>query len=292
MTVMMTDMTSHMSGKKPLPPIAEQGQENKEILGELSPEAKQVLQAVKPVKRKQHTKVEEATPSATDPDLRSEFTAVDASHHSIQRLQLIIKCLPLWVRQVIYSDLKKQLEDSPIRSIKDSINLIHALQHYYPKLTPRGEDALRSFQQVLQTNPHQLTDSHYRDGKFLEVLTQEIPFLDICMQFRWSLKQGSLQLMHCFEKDWVHQPTALTIDASLKFLGDRIKLGEYLLMQNAISQSQLDQALRVQGYIEEALGGREGIGNILMNMGLVSREAVEGILYLKEDSTQDIYWPN
>ncbi|MFM7468639.1 MAG: hypothetical protein ACKO37_03980 [Vampirovibrionales bacterium] len=288
---MMTDITSHAQGKNPVPPSVEQTTEAKELLGELSPEAKQVLQAVKPAKRKQaHAKPSEV--SLLDPDLPSEFGSVDTAHHSIQRLQLIIKCLPLWVRQVIYSDLKKQLEDSPIRSIKDSINLIHALQHYYPKLTPRGEDALRSFQKALQTHPQQLTDSHYRDGKFLEVLTQEMPFLDICMQFRWSLKQGSLQLMHCFEKDWVHQPTALTIDASLKFLGDRIKLGEYLLMQNAISQSQLDQALRVQGYIEEALGGREGIGNILMNMGLVSREAVEGILYLKEDSTQDIYWPN
>ena len=51
-----------------------------------------------------------------------------------------------------------------------------------------------------------------------------------------------------------------------------------------ISVEQLDQALRTQQYIEESMHEHTGIANILINLGYITRQDTEGILFLKEES--------
>lgn len=232
------------------------------------------------------------TGSVSSPELESAFNDPETATKGLHRLQAIIKSMPIWVKQVLYTDLKRELEQSTIRGIKDSVNLVHALQHYHPSLTPEGATALKNFRDARQKHPKKLDTEQLQVGLLLEGCYLDQSILNICLKTGWSLKQCATQVYNAIEKRWIHEPASLSVNASLKFISDQIRLGQYLLELGHLTEHQLSQALRIQGYIEEALGGREGIGNILINMGLVNREEVEGILYLLEDSKQLCQWEN
>jgi hypothetical protein len=236
--------------------------------------------------------VPQTSAAASSPELESAFNDPETATKGLHRLQAIIKSMPIWVKQVLYTDLKRELEQSTIRGIKDSVNLVHALQHYHPALTPEGATALKNFREARQKHPKKLSAEQIQIGLLLEGCYLDQSILNICLKTGWSLKQCATQVYHAIEKHWIHEPASLSVNASLKFISDQIRLGQYLLELGHLTEHQLSQALRIQGYIEEALGGREGIGNILINMGLVNREEVEGILYLLEDSKQLCQWQN
>ena len=69
--------------------------------------------------------------------------------------------------------------------------------------------------------------------------------------------------------------TAVMIFAQL---AGRTRLGEYLVKINRLSIEQLDQALRTQRYIEESMGERTGIANVLINLPMVGDERYTGIM--------------
>ena len=76
--------------------------------------------------------------------------------------------------------------------------------------------------------------------------------------------------------------------ASIEYLSGRTRLGEYLLKLGLIRPEQLDQALRAQKYIDEAMSDHTKLANILINLGYITRKDSETILFLKDESKKPI----
>ena len=66
-------------------------------------------------------------------------------------------------------------------------------------------------------------------------------------------------------------------------MSGKIRLGEYFIKINKITIEQVNEALKKQKPLEESLGDRPGLAEILISLNFLSRKDTEGILLLKED---------
>lgn len=177
--------------------------------------------------------------------------------------------MPLWVKLVLYLDLKKEVGCylSP-----------HTLEHlteeplalYTPMLTEAGELALAEGTCNIDTL---LADC--RIG---------LNVLDICLRHQWSLAELCEMFLTGYDMRFIDRPKSNRIFCTIEFIAGRIRLGEYLLKIDLITPEQLDQALRAQKYIEEAMNEHTKLANILINLGYITRRDTETILFLKEES--------
>ncbi|MGD9580759.1 MAG: hypothetical protein AB7V50_05265 [Vampirovibrionia bacterium] len=182
--------------------------------------------------------------------------------------------LPLWIKQVVYAELKGDLESSAARLTLEYINRDDTLQLYIPQITFLGK-------KELDTKTRGLSATTY---KFLEGADDQLRVLDICIRNSWNLETCALQLLATMDQELVSPPRSAIISGTAQYLGGRIRLGEYLIKLNKISIDQLDQALRTQKYIEQSIGERTGLAEVLINLGYITQKDTESILFLKEES--------
>lgn len=182
--------------------------------------------------------------------------------------------LPLWVKQVIYAQLRGELETSLSKATLEAFGPEHTLQLWVPELTRQGLQELeRPSGQVEQGILRLLHLSRFKKN-----------VLSITILNNWSLEHCSIFLLQAVAKELISPPRSMPISGTLDYLAGHIRLGEYLVKINRLTIEQLDQALRTQRAIEEAMGERTGIANILINLGYIKKEDSEAILFLKEES--------
>lgn len=198
------------------------------------------------------------------------------SHHSHIARQLItdIKELPLWVKQVIYLELQQELIEHFTPESLDGLTSEDTVAFYLPKLTAEGEQVLLDMQGDVHT--------------LLLDIKQNYTVLDICLRNEWSLETCCSLLVEALRSDWAEPPNSIKALGTIEYLANRIRLGEYLVKMGRISVEQLDQALRTQQYVKESLQEHTGIANILINLGYITRQDTEGILFLKEESRKPV----
>lgn len=182
--------------------------------------------------------------------------------------------LPLWVKQVLYAQLRYELETSMSKSTLEAFGPEHTLQLWVPELTRNGAAELER------------PTGQYEQGilRLLHLVRYRKNVVNITILNNWSLEQCCMFLTQVVEKELVVPPRSTTIRATIDYLAGRTRLGEYLVKINRLSIEQLDQALRTQKYIEESMGDRTGIANVLINLGYIKKEDSEGILFLKQES--------
>ncbi len=191
-----------------------------------------------------------------------------------EKLNSQILALPLWVKQVIYSVLKQELEHLLSKSTLDTFQPDDTLQLWRPELTHQGIKEVE--QPSGQHNPGIMKTLHFiKQGKTT---------VDIAILNGWTLEQASMYLLEAIQKELINPPKSGIIQATILYMAGRIRLGEYLVKIGRLTVEQLDQALRTQRYIEESLGERTGIANVLINLGYINKQDSEGILFLKEES--------
>lgn len=182
--------------------------------------------------------------------------------------------LPLWIKQVVYAELKGDLESSAARLTLEYINRDDTLQLYVPQITFLGR-------KELETKTRGLSPTTY---KFLEGADASLRVLDISIRNSWTLETCALQLLSTMDQELISPPRSAIINGTAQYLGNRIRLGEYLIKLNKITIDQLDQALRTQKYIEQSIGERTGLAEVLINLGYITQKDTESILFLKEES--------
>ncbi len=182
--------------------------------------------------------------------------------------------LPVWIKQIIYLELKQEFESSKIRSYFSSITKDKCFQLYIPKLTYAGRKEIEK-----------------KTGKFsneiydvLEGAFQELSILETAISNNWSLYECSKYFLDAVDNDLLINPTSPVMRGTALYMAGRIRLGEYFVKINKINMEQLDEALRNQKYIEDSLGNRPGLADILIDLGFLTKEDTEGILALKKDS--------
>lgn len=185
-----------------------------------------------------------------------------------------ISGLPLWIKQVIYVQLKTDLEKILTKATVESFGESEILQMMVPQVNHLGRQELeRPSSQV----PMEVLRLLYWSAQGKNVM-------NICVINQWTLEQCCTYLFTAIEKGLILPPTSIVIQATLLYMGNKIRLGDFLVKTGRLKLEQLDQALRTQRYIEESLGERTGIGNIFINLGYIHKQDCEGILFLKEES--------
>jgi hypothetical protein len=184
--------------------------------------------------------------------------------------------LPLWVQQVIYTDLKQHLEKNVTLRTLSSFSRENFLQLWTPNLTQRGVHLLH--QQGSRTPSDTI--------KLLYAIRKCDNVAMMCARYEWSLQTACHALIECLRDELIDPPESRVLEASLRFLGDEIRIGEYLVLIGRVDAKQLEQALKTQEYIETAMGERTRIADIMVRLELVTHEDVESILFLKDESTK------
>lgn len=188
--------------------------------------------------------------------------------------------LPLWVKQVIYAQLRQELEATLSKQTLEAFGPEHTLQLWVPEITRQG-----------------LSELEHPTGRFEQSVLRMLHMtrfkknvVTITILNNWSLEQCAILLLQAIEHELVAPPKSMIITGTIDYLAGRTRLGEYLVKINRLTIEQLDQALRTQRAIEEAMGERTGIANVLINLGYIKKEDSEAILFLKEESRKPFQW--
>lgn len=181
---------------------------------------------------------------------------------------------PLWMKQVIYAQMRHDLESSMSKATLDAFSPEHTLQLWLPELTRQGQMELEQ------------PSGQFEQGilRLLHLARFKKNVVNITILNNWSLEQSSRYLLHGIDRELIAPPRSAVVMGTIEYLAGKTRLGEYLVKINRLSVEQLDQALRTQKAIQEAMGERTGIANVLINLGYIKREDSEGILFLKEES--------
>ncbi len=200
--------------------------------------------------------------------------AAPQDSHLAKQLLDNIHSLPLWVKQVLYLKLRDELTEHYVPESLNSLTQEDTVAFFVPRLTLEGEKAIPKITGDL--------------AKFMLEVKQKFTVLDICLRQQWSLETCATHMIEAIHQKWVEPPSSIKAMGTLEYMANRIRLGEYLMKMDRITADQLEQALRTQQYIKEALQEHTGIANILINLGYITRQDTESILFLKEESAKPI----
>jgi len=187
-------------------------------------------------------------------------------------IQEIFK-LPVWIKQIIYMELKEQLECSSYKSCLDIIKKDNCLQLYIPKLTYTGK-------KEVETKSKQLGENIYI---FLECVFQNLTIMEIAVKNNWNLSECSEYFLQSIDSDLVIKPSSQVVKGTALYMSGKIRLGEFFVKIGKINIEQLDEALSKQKKLEKELGDRPGLAEILVSLGHLTKIDTDGILLLKED---------
>lgn len=184
--------------------------------------------------------------------------------------------LPLWIKQIIYFELKEEFESDSAKKSLEFIKKNDCLQTYKAKLTFMGKKELELKAKRLQPVIY----------KFLEDINDGLNIIEIAVNNNWSLSETSSYFILSLNNELLIPPESTIIKGTALYLSGKIRLGEYLVKLGKITIEQLDEALRTQLYIEESVGEKTGLAEILINLRYVIKDDTEGILLLKEECSK------
>jgi len=184
--------------------------------------------------------------------------------------------LPMWIKQIIYLELKEEIEKSPARNFFNIAAKDNSLQLYIPRLTYKGKKEIEK-----------------KSGKYpeevcfvLEAAFQELSIIETAIANNWSLFECSRHFIGAINEELLVSPISPVIKGTALYLAGDIKLGEYFVKINKINIEQLDEALRTQRHFEESVGDKPGLADVLVQLGFLNKQDTEGILLLKNDSSR------
>jgi hypothetical protein len=199
---------------------------------------------------------------------------------SFEALSIQLNSLPLWVKQVLYANLKADLEKTLSRKTLETFTPEHTLQSWKPEITRQG---IVELEKPSGRQPQAVL-------RILHMAKQQKDVMSMTLSNHWTLEQCSKILNHAIQQQMLNAPRSMIINGTINYLAGAIRLGEYLVQINRLSITQLDQALHTQQAIEEAMGERTGIADVLINLGYVKKEDSEGILFLQQESKKNFSW--
>jgi hypothetical protein len=188
--------------------------------------------------------------------------------------------LPLWIKQVIYAQLRQELEAALSKATLEAFGPEHTLQLWVPDITRQGLGELER------------PTGNFDQGvlRLLHLVRFRKNIVSIAVLNNWNLEQCAIHLLQAIRQELVTPPRSVIIMGTIEYLAGQTRLGEYLVKINRLTIEQLDQALHTQHAIETAMGERTGIANVLINLGYINKGDSEAILFLKEESKKPFHW--
>lgn len=202
--------------------------------------------------------------------IRTPATTPTSTH--IENLVGNVQSLPLWMKQVLFIVLKSDLQVHLSNKTLNSLSKDNFVQLWQPSLSTQGIKALFDEKEELK--------------EFLALLKDKKSVYLVCFEKHLTLEQFCSQLLVCLDKKLIDPPENTQVLATMEYLGNRTRIGDYLVRLGRISTSNLEDALKTQKYISVSTGEQVGIGEILIRLNLVTQQDVESILFLKQQASQ------
>jgi len=170
---------------------------------------------------------------------------------------------PLWVKQVIFVKLKRDLEKHNFNTICEN-----SFSMYSPTLTFNGENELRERGCGFDNNIY----------NFLKACENDCSMLDIALNNFWSMEESAKYFEFCSEQGFITKPESKEISAMSGFIAGKYRIGEYFLHKGSIVQTQLEQT------VETAKHSDKKFAQILADLGFISYNDAISALMLKEEA--------
>ncbi len=170
---------------------------------------------------------------------------------------------PLWVKQVIFVKLKRDLEKHNFNTICEN-----SFSMYCPTITFAGKTELTDKKCGFDSNIY----------NFLEYCENDFSMLDIALTNFWSMEEVAKYFEFCAEQKFVTMPDSKEISAMSGFIAGKFRIGEYFLHKGSINQEQLDKAC------ETAKNSDKKFASILADLGYISYNDAISALMLKEEA--------
>ena len=181
---------------------------------------------------------------------------------------------PVWVQEVIYCDIKNQLQIK-LPSIDLNYKGIEIYPAFAPKITFKGKKELETHSMMLDNKVY----------KCLEALTQNSRVIDMTLNNFWTLEETSKCLTICIDNEFIAKPDDNIMCATIYYIAGDIKIGEYVKRINKINIEQLDEVLRKQKeYNTENPDAPIKTGELMISMGYIANLDIDKLLYTKAEA--------
>jgi hypothetical protein len=197
-----------------------------------------------------------------------------SKHNKYLNFAASILGMPLWIKEVIYIQLRKDLNLLITEDFLDSIENRDIFQLIVPKLTYKGKKEVENREKNLSQQVY----------KFLEEVTKEYKIVEMVINNFWTLEECAKYYVECIENELINKPSSPRLLACAQYLSGKIRLGEYFTRTEKITLDQLNEALIQQQQIQDSTGDKIGIAVVLMNKGFVTEKDIQSLLKIKDES--------
>lgn len=179
---------------------------------------------------------------------------------------------PLWVKQVIYLKLYQNLSLSLSEDFITT-NTEEVFHLYVPPLTFAGKTEMVERKGGYDANFY----------NFLTSVAEGLNMLEVSMNNFWTMEEVAKYYILCLEQDFVKTPEVVQIQAMAGFMSGKYRTGEYFKRINKIDVDQLEHVIVKQKEYADA-GTKKMMGEIMIEMGLVTEKDTTSLLKIKEES--------
>ena len=190
---------------------------------------------------------------------------------SYKNLVDTILTAPFWVQEALFMDVLSSFEEK--LDLKTNIKTEDIYTLYVPELTYKGN-------RECETREHGHEPNLY---KFMQSAMLKKRIVDITIDNFWTLNETSKMVSECIKNEYIKPTDNDVINASIYYMSGEIRLGEYAKRAKYIDVVQLDQAMRRQKEINQSTGNNTPIGEVLIQMGFLTKEAIARIILIKDD---------
>lgn len=182
--------------------------------------------------------------------------------------------LPLWVIQGLYVEVNSILKEKGNTLNLETLERTEMFQLYKPKPSSLGK--------MLLAKPDSSPEVPHEVILFLESSQENRNIVDIATLNQWSLEECAKILWTCFNNSYLEPNYSPVIHTTIQFIAGYIKIGEFLVRKNKITESQLQKGLQVQKDINQSFEDKVKIVEVLINLGYVQKDDVSEFIKLKE----------
>lgn len=174
---------------------------------------------------------------------------------------------PLWVRQILYLNLAKDMQNNFCERFLQNNNDIFVT--YTPTLTYKGQNELSNKTCGFDCNLY----------NFLQYCLDGCNLVEISANTFLSLEEITKIFEFCLEQEFVEKPKSNDLCAIVNYLSGKLRLGEYLQRVGLLNEQQLTEAIRILNNQSE-----QKFGEILIKNNYVKYEDLKAILILKSEA--------
>jgi len=183
-----------------------------------------------------------------------------------------IKEFPLWIKQVIFfylwKDLKSMVSDDFL--FQEESDLLHI---YVPELSYVGKTELSERSKGLEQNVY----------TFLESVEEGMSIMECALNHFWTLEETCKYFLAAVDIDCIKAPIPVAILAMSGFMSGRYRTGEYFKRVGKINVDQLEQTIRRQKELANQ-GQQVRIAQVMIDLGFITSKDTESLMVIKEES--------